>query len=148
MSLQAGIRRRGHAVSFAWESNLFGYAFNLFEEVRRELNLPNLHEFASDEEGSEFDLDDDEIDRMEEQLPEEEEEFAADMLIRELGAWHDPVHVASVVATYREYFEAQPADREFALKRWSCKAGDIALDLGNLETELASSGTPFRIVVG
>ena len=148
MSLQAGIRRKGRSITWSWEGRCFGYAFELFEQIRSELNVPNLHTFADNEMGPEFDLTEEEIEAFEESLPEDVEDDPEELLIRERGEWHDPAHAVPVVAAYVEFLEGEPAEREFATSHGRVKCADLAEELRSLRAELEGDQAPFRIYVG
>lgn len=148
MSMQAGIRREGAEVTWDWESQIFAYASEIFDQIGTAAGLPNLFEFASDEEGPAFDFPDHEIDAAEEALPEDSEEDGRDVLIRGHGPWHESTSVAKVVGSYLDHLRALPRDSGLSTERLRVEVPDLIEDLEQLETVLSAERGRMRIVIG
>jgi hypothetical protein len=112
MSLQALVRVEGQGLIYEWESNLFGHAYDLFESVKNQIGYPNLMEFASNEYGPAFEVSDDEVEALEQQLGDTDED-PEEILMSQRGPFYDPQEVLVTVKAYKDYFLSQPPDKEF-----------------------------------
>jgi hypothetical protein len=150
MSLQALVRVEGQGLIYEWESNLFGHAYDLFESVKDQIGHPNLHDYASNEYGPEFEVSDDEMESLQQEMGESDED-PEEILLSQRGPFYDRRIVSDSVSAYKDYFLAQPPDKEFQAGKYRVHANVVAEDLSELEKVLLnpkSNNRRVRIYVG
>ena len=141
MSVLAYVRDQ-NVGTLDYEGQIFGYAYELMEQVSGQVGKPNPMTYAVDEDEL---IDDDELDDIIEQCEAkgEDSEEAEDQAYTKLGEYFDKAEVLSCLEAYQAHFEANPE-----LSAGKALARELALDLRDMIAAIEGASDRVRIYLG